>query len=90
MQDDGRTRSRFADLWLLDPEVDYLNHGSFGACPRAFIGAEYLNLVVLPPGARTQNATLATAIALMLAVLLAGAPLFALARRVSAAAGPRE
>ena len=27
MQDDQRPASRFSDLWLLDPEVDYLNHG---------------------------------------------------------------
>lgn len=27
----------FADLWTLDQAVDYLNHGSFGACPRAIL-----------------------------------------------------
>lgn len=31
------SRSPWSDLWPLDPAVDYLNHGSFGACPRAIL-----------------------------------------------------
>jgi isopenicillin-N epimerase len=31
--------SPFARHWTLEPDLDYLNHGSFGACPRAVLDA---------------------------------------------------
>jgi isopenicillin-N epimerase len=35
------TRSPFAPLFALDPQVSYLNHGAFGACPHAVLAVQH-------------------------------------------------
>lgn len=36
----GVLRTSFAEHFALDPAIDYLNHGSFGACPKAVLDAQ--------------------------------------------------
>jgi isopenicillin-N epimerase len=40
----------FADRFALDPSIDYLNHGSFGACPKSVLAAQHALRMELEAG----------------------------------------
>jgi isopenicillin-N epimerase len=39
--DPSSLQTGFADQFALDPSIDYLNHGSFGACPKSVLQAQH-------------------------------------------------
>ena len=50
-------RAELAAEWMLEDGVDFMNHGSFGAVPRAVFDAQAGSLSRLPDGTDTNNAS---------------------------------